>query len=239
MKTSNKLFVAAVALVLGSLVTYDAALHAEYRTGHYKDPLQNFAKQASTAFDVVEVPAGLYFRVKIEAGPAGVWVNKEATKYVRLRQHGRTLAVTLTDPKEEHFLGGQPHVIIHCPQLLQLTTDAPYAPAQRKDYRNSPGGEVVVRNFNQDSLRLSQRWAGTVTLESNNLRQLRAVAGTVAGSTPTLEVAGNNNIQAADLAIEHQSRLSLKTRIPQLRYRFSDSATVTFGGAAAQGLSLK
>ncbi|GAB2848555.1 hypothetical protein [Hymenobacter ruber] len=238
MKTSNKLLVAAVALVLGSLATYDAALRAEYRTGHYKDPLHNFTQQASTGFDAVEVPAGLYFRVKVEAGPAGVWVNKEATEYVRIRQHGRTLAVTLTDPKEEHFLGGQPHVIIHCPQLQQLTTDAPYPAAQRKDHQNSPGGEVVVRNFNQDSLRVNQRWAGTVTLESNNLRQLRAVAG-AAGSASTLEVAGNNNIQAADLAINHQSRLALKTRIPQLRYQFSDSATVTFGGAAAQGLGQK
>ena len=36
MKTSNKLFVAAVALVLGLLATYDVALRAEYRTGHYK-----------------------------------------------------------------------------------------------------------------------------------------------------------------------------------------------------------
>jgi hypothetical protein len=239
MKTSNKLFVAAVALVLGSLATYDAALRAEYRTGHYKDPLHNFTKQAGTAFDAVEVPAGLYFRVKIEAGPAGVWVNKKATDYVCIRQHGRTLAVTLTDPKEEHFLGGQPHVIIHCPQLQQLTTDAPYPAAQRQAHRNSPGGEVVVRNFNQDSLRVNQRWAGTVTLESNNLRQLRAVAGATAGSGPKLEVAGTNNIQAADLAINHQSGLALKTRIPQLRYQFSDSATVTFSGAAAQGLSLK
>ena len=239
MKTSNKLFVAAVALVLGSLATYDAALRAEYRTGHYKDPLHNFTKQASTAFDAVEVPAGLYFKVKIEAGPAGVWVNKEATEYVRLRQHGRSLAVTLTDPQEEHFLGGQPHVIIHCPQLLQLTTDAPYPAAQRQAHRNSPGGEVLVRNFNQDSLRVSQRWAGTVTLESNNLRQLRAVAGAGAGSAPTLEVAGSNNIQAANLTIGYQSQLALKTRIPQLRCHFSDSATATFGGAAAQGLGMK
>ncbi|MDB5269340.1 MAG: hypothetical protein JWP58_2380 [Hymenobacter sp.] len=238
MKTSNTLFVAAGALVLGSLATYDAALLAEYRTGHYKDPLHNFIRQAGTGFDAVEVPAGLYFRVKIEAGPAGVWVNKEAAEYVRFRQHGRTLAVTLTDPREEHFLGGQPHVIIHCPQLHQLTTDAPYPAAQRRDHRNNPGGEVLVRNFNQDSLRVRQRWAGTVTLESNNLRQLRAVAG-AAGTTSTLEVDGTNNIQAADLAIHHQSKLALKTRIPQLRYQFSDSATATFGGAAAQGLGGK
>jgi hypothetical protein len=236
MKTSNKLFVAAVALVLGSLATYDAALRAEYRTGHYKDPLHNYTRQAGIGFDAVEVPAGLYFRVKIEAGPAGVWVNKEATEYVRIRQHGRTMAVTLTSPEEVHFLGGQPHVIIHCPQLHQLTTDAPYLAATRKDYRNDPSSEVVVRNFNQDSLQVNQRRAGTVTLESNNLRQLRAVAGAPAGSTAILVVEGTNNIQAADLVIEHQSKLALKTRIPQLRHHFSDSATVTFDGAAAQGL---
>ncbi|MDQ2771205.1 MAG: hypothetical protein M3Y54_11975 [Bacteroidota bacterium] len=239
MKTSNKLFVAAVALVLGSVVSYDVALRAEYRTGHYKDPFQHYTKQASAAFDAVEAPAGLYFKVKIEAGPAGVWVNKEAAEYVRLRQHGRTLALTLTNPSEEHFLNGQPAVIIHCPQLRQLTTDAAYPASQRKAHEHGPGGEILVRNFNQDSLRIQQRWAGTVTLENNNLRQLRAEAGATPGSMPTLEVAANNNIQAADLAINHQSQLNLKTRIPQLRYHFSDSATVTFGGPAAQRLGAR
>lgn len=239
MKTSNKLFVAAVALVLGSLATYDAALRAEYRTGHYKDPLQNYTKQPSAAFDAMEVPAGLYFRVEIEAGPAGVWVNKEATKYVRLHQHGRTLAVTLANPAEEHFLRGQAHVIIHCPRLQQLTTAVLNPAAKRKDYRNDPSSEVLVRNFNQDSLRVSQRGAGTVTLDSNNLRQLHAVAAAPGRSTAILEVKDTNHIQAAHLAIEHQSRLALNTRISQLSYHFSDSATVSFGGTAAQSLGSK
>ncbi len=237
MKTSNKLLVAAVALVLGTVVTYDVNLRAEYLTGHYKDPLQNYAKQANANFDAVEVPAGLYFRVKIEAGPAGVWVNKEATEYVQLSQNGRTLAMKVTNPEESHFLSGQAAVIIHCPQLQTLTTDAPFPAAQRKAHRDNPGGEVVIRNFNQDSLRVNQRWTGTVKLEGTTLRQLRAVAGTWPGSKPALEIAGNNHIQAADLAINHESRLDLRTKIAQLRYHFSDSATVTFGGTAASALA--
>ena len=56
MKTSNKLFVAAVALVLGSLATYDAALRAEYRSGHYKDPLHNYQALGLRNFDAVSVP---------------------------------------------------------------------------------------------------------------------------------------------------------------------------------------
>ncbi|MBO2011444.1 hypothetical protein [Hymenobacter negativus] len=237
MKTSNKLLVAALALVLGTVASYDVALRAEYLTGRYKDPLQNYTKQPNTGFDAVEVPAGLYFKVRIEAGPAGVWVNKDAAEYVRFRQNGRTLAVTLAQPEEEHFLGGREAVVIHCPQLQQLTTDSPYSAARRKAHQGQPSGEVLVRNFNQDSLRVDQRWAGTVKLESNNLRQLRAVAGASVGSAPALEVAGSNNIQGADLAINHQSRLDLKTQIPQLRYHFSDSATVTFGGTAASALT--
>ncbi|GAB3576951.1 hypothetical protein [Hymenobacter daeguensis] len=236
MKTSNKLLVAAVALVLGTVATYDVALRAEYLTGRYKDPLQHYTRQPGAGFDAVEVPAGLYFKVKIEAGPAGVWVNKEATEYVRLRQHGRTLAVTLVNPDEEHYLNGQAAVVIHCPQLQQLTTDSPYPAARRKAHQGRPGGEVLVRNFNQDSLRLNQRWAGTVKLESNNLRQLRAVTGATAGSTPTLEVDPDNNIQAADVAVNHQGTLSVKALIPQLRYHASDSATVLFAGRMAQQL---
>jgi hypothetical protein len=220
------------------VATYDVALRAEYRTGHYKDPMQHFAKQTNAGFDAVEVPAGLYFRVEIEAGQAGVWVNKDATDYVRLRQTGRTLAITLTKPEEEHFLSGRPHIIIHCPQLSQLTTDLPYPVARRKNH-NGPGGEIEVRNFNQDSLRIDQRWAGNVKLAGNTLHQLRAVAGTGVGSNAELDIAGNNRIQAADLAINHQSKLTLRTAIPQLRTQFSDSAVVTFGGAAAAALAKK
>jgi hypothetical protein len=238
MKTSNKLLIAAVALVLGCVLTYDVTLRAEYLTGHYKDPFQHYTKQANVGFDAVEVPAGVYFRVEVESGPAGVWVNKDAAEYVRIRQTGRTLAVTMTDPNEEHFLSGRPHVIIHCPQLHTLTTDSPYPVAKRKAH-TGPGGEVEVRNFNQDSLRVDQRWAGNVKLAGNTLRQLRAVAGTAAGSKAELEIDGNNRIQAADLAINHQSKLALGTKIPQLRYQFSDSASVTFGGTAAAALAGK
>lgn len=236
MKTSNKLLVAAVALVLGTVATYDVALRAEYLTGRYKDPLQHYTRQANANFDAVEVPAGLFFKVKIEAGPAGVWVNKDAADYVRLRQNGRTLAVTVTKPEESHYLGGQAAVVIRCPRLQALTTDAPFTGAQRKAHRDNPSGEVLVRYFDQDSLRISQRWAGTVTLQGNTLRQLRAVAGAAPGSKPTLNIAANNRIQAADLAINHESQLALLTKIPQLRHHFSDSATVTLGGAAASAL---
>ncbi len=238
MKTSNKLLVTAGALVLGTVLSYDIALRAEYRTGRYKDPFQHYTRQANANFDAVEVPSGLFFRVKIEAGPAGVWVNKEATEYVRLQQKGHTLAVTLTKPDEEHYFGGRPAVIIHCPQLQALTTDLPYPAAGRKGHLRS-GGEVEVRNFRQDSLRVAQRWTGTVKLEGNTLGQLRAVAGTAAGSNPELEIADNNRIQAASLRLNHQSQLALHARIPQLRYQFADSATVTFGGAAAAALAGK
>jgi hypothetical protein len=239
MKTSNKLLVAALALVLGTVVTYDVTLRAEYLTGRYKDPLQNYTKQALGNFDAVDVPSGTFIRVRIEAGPAGAWVNKDAAEYVRVRQHGRTLAVTLVNPAEEHFFGGQVAVVIRCPQLQTLTTDVPFPVAQRKAHRHSAGGEVVVRNFKQDSLRVNQRWTGTVKLEDNALRQLRAVAGASAGSKPRLEIAGSNRIQAADLAMNQESQLDLRTRISQLRYQFSDGATVTFAGAAASALTGK
>ena len=68
------------------------------------------------------------------------------------------------------------------------------------------------------------------------LSWLRAVAGTRSSSGPELQIGSDNRIQAADLTIGHQGRLDLATAIPHLRQQFSDSATVTFSGAAVRGL---
>ena len=237
MKTSNKLFVAAVALVLGSLASYDAALRAEYRTGHYKDPLYNYDALAFRNFDKVTVPAAGVLNVKIVAGPFGVHVSQEAAEFVHVSQQGGRLTVALAYAKEWEWPGRNEAVVISCPRLAALATEGTYTVAGKPQLDQlQAGGKVLVQGFRQDSLLLRQDRSSEIELKSNALGWLRGVVGTRSGSEPQLTIAADNHIQAADLAIGHRGHLDLATAIPHLRQQFSDSATVTFSGAAVREL---
>ena len=235
MKTSNKLFVAAVALVLGSLATYDAALRAEYRTGHYKDPLHNYQALGLRNFESVSVPSASGLRVRVEAGPFAVRVNQDAAGYVHVTQQGRQLLVTLAYPDKPESLGRRETVVISCPRLVALTTEGTYTVAGKTEQLQT-GGEVEIKSFRQDSLTLRQNQSSQVRLVGNTLGWLRASAGTHPGSEPRLEIGADNRIQGADLAIGHRGHLGLATAIARLRYQFSDSASVVLTGAAARSL---
>ncbi|GAA4029998.1 hypothetical protein GCM10022409_12820 [Hymenobacter glaciei] len=238
MKTSNKLFVAAVALVLGSLATYDAALRAEYRTGNYKDPLRNYQTLGLRNFDAVSVPSASGLKVRVEAGPFAVRVSKDAADYVRVTQQGQQLLVTVAYPEKSKSLGRQEAVVITCPRLAALTTEGTYTVAGKPQLvRIEAGGEVEIHGFRQDSLMLRQDQSNHIRLVGNTLGWLRATAGARPGSEPSLEIGANNQIQAANLTIGHRGHLDLATAIPRLHYQFSDSATVELSGAAVRSLA--
>ena len=240
MKTSSKIFVATLLLLLGSLTAYNMALRHEFRQGTYKDPLHNYTALALRDFEVVTVPSASGLKVKIVAGPFAVRVNKEATDFVRVTQRGRQLLVTLNYLQEPQYLGRQEAVVISCPRLAALTTEGIYTVAGQPPLdKLQTGGTVLVQGFRQDSLTLHQNRSSQIRLEGNTLSWLRAVAGTRPGSGPELQIGPDNRIQAADLTIGHQGRLDLATAIPHLRQQFSDSATVTFSGAAVRGLSAR
>ena len=237
MKTSNKLIVAAVALVLGSLATYDAALRAEYRTGHYKDPLRNYEALGLRNFDAVSVPSASGLRVKIVAGPFAVHVEKEAAEFVHVTQRGQQLLVTLAYPEKPAPLGHREAVVITCPRLAALTTEGSYTVAGKVPLaQREAGGEVEVQGFRQDSLTLRQDQSNQIRLKGNTLGWLRAVVGARPGSEPRLQINADNHIQRADLTINHRGHLDLATAIPGLRYQFSDSAAVVLTGAAVHSL---
>ena len=240
MKTSNKIFVATLLLLLGSLTAFNLALRAEYRTGSYKDPLHNYTTMALRNFNTVAVPSASGLKVKIVAGPFAVRVNKDAADFVHVTQRGGQLLLTLDYPREPQYLGRQEAVVISCPRLAALTTNATYTVAGKPLVDGlQTGGTVVVQGFRQDSLTLRQERSNQIRLVGNALGWLRAVVGTSPGSGPELEIGPDNRIQAADLAIGHQGRLALSTAIPHLRQQFSDSATVTFSGAAARRLGVQ
>ena len=238
MKTSNKLLVAAIGLVLGSLATYDAALRAEYRTGHHRDPLHNYQALGLRNFDAVTVPSAGGLAVRVEAGPFAVRVSKRAADYVQVTQRGQQLVVAVNYPHEPKSLGFGDAVVITCPRLAALTTEGTYTVAGKAPQnQRQAGGTIEIHGFRQDSLTLRQDASSQLRLTGNTLGGLRATAGSRLGSEPGLAIDATNRIQAANLAINHRGHLDLATAIPGLRYQFSDSATIALSGATARSLN--
>ncbi|MFD1468385.1 hypothetical protein ACFQ48_09125 [Hymenobacter caeli] len=233
MKNSNKWVLAAVLLLLGSLTAYNMGLRAEYRTGNYKDPLHNFAALDFKNFTSVSVPAATALQVKIVRGPFGVRLNRDVATAVHVAQRGGQLVVTASFAGQRRYWGPRDVLIISCPRLDSLSTDAVYQlDGKPQTDKNGTMGRVAVEGFVQDTLVLRQRRASRVALAGNTLRYLRAEVGSGPGGA-ALDLNGSNRIAAADLDVRRHGELSISNvAIPQLRYHFADSAQATLAGTA-------
>lgn len=242
MKNSLKFLTAAGVLLVGSLTTYNAALRAEYQRGAYKDPLSNYNALPLRDFNTLNVPAAGAMRVRVESGPFAVYINKEATEYVRAKQQGGQLTLTLNYPEKEKYLGQGEAVIIRCPRLASLTTSTTYtrAGSTQTTMREKQPNDMflMVKGFTQDSLRLIQNHTSRVILAGNHLGRLHAVVGNTSGSTAALELSADNQLGTTDVRVEERGKLVANNLVlPGLRWQFSDSAQVELSGAALRALA--
>ncbi|MFD1872411.1 hypothetical protein [Hymenobacter bucti] len=242
MKNSSKFLLAAVLVLLASLTAYNMALRTEYYLGAYKDPLRGYVDLGFKNFTTVAVPASGVVGVKIVSGPFQVRLNPRAAEYVQVRQQGSQLVVTAAFPDSRRFFGPAATVLISCPHLAALTTDAVYQASGKqvvgKNFWNAE--QVLVQGFRQDSLAVRADRGSRVELAGNYLGYLGAGAGPSLGSHTQLQLNADNRIAAADLTLGHQSELILNNlAIPQLKYHVADSAKVTLGGAALRSLPQK
>ena len=235
MKNSTKYLLAALLVLLASLTAYNMALRAEYRRGDYKDPLHGYVALGFRDFTEVVVPASNVVSIKIVPGPYSVRLNPRATEFVHLRQQGGRLVVTAAFPKWRRYFGPAETLIISCPRLAAVTTDAVYESQGKPVTTNffMDYEKVRVQGFAQDSLTLRQDHGSCIELAGNQLGMLRATAGPSPGSHGLLQLDADNHIGAASLTLAHQSELLLdKVKIARLHRDFGDSAKVTMVGAA-------
>lgn len=239
MKTSNLLLLVAALVLLGSLTAYNMALRTEYRRGTYKDPLREYSHLAFKNFDEVVVPAGSVGNFKIIAGPWAVRLSPSAAEYVHVRQQGRRLELTAAFPDKWHWLPGEA-VVISCPRLASLRTDAVYTAAGKPiaDTRVESHYRVLVQGFGQDTLRVQADRASRVELAANRLAYLDATAGRTPGSHSALLLADDNHIGAARLRCDNRATLELNgLRIPNLHYQLGDSVQLSLRGQALGSLA--
>lgn len=235
MKTSTALLLTAFLILLGSLAAYNMALKTEYNKGTYKDPYRDFITLNYRDFDQVEINPATEMNVKIMAGDYKVQVHKSATDFIQFKKAGRQLQVNLVYPQEEQELRSWELVVITCPQLIDLKTNAFYTVKGKKitPTKSWDDNVITLQGFKQDNLNLEQDKASAVNLLENKINRLKAVVGLSAGSTARLHLDKTNRIQEADLDIRNKSELVIENvTIPKLQYQFSDSARATFTGSA-------
>ena len=238
MKNSTIFLLAALLVLATSLTAYNMALRTEYRRGTYQDPLRDFKNLKYSDFDEVDVPAASAVGVAVVRGPFGVRLDPRAAEFVHLRQRGRQLVVEVAFPKEWQYLPGEA-VVISCPRLAALGTDADYRAAGRLivDKERTGGHAVRVQGFGQDTLRLRQDHASRIVLAGNHLACLLDQAGASLGSHSALRIGPTNQIAAAHLTLGHQSQLAIdNVPIADLRCQFADSVQLTLTGAAIGSL---
>ena len=235
LKTSTILLLTAGFILLGSLVAYNMALKFEYNTGSYKDPYRNFVTVNYRDFDQISINPATEMNVKIIAGDYNVRVHKYATDYITFKKSGHNLQVDLVYPQE---VKRQPYgdlVVITCPRLTTLKTNAFYSLNGKKitSTQSWDDNTVSVQGFEQPVLSLQQDKATSIKLSNTKLNRLEAVVGLSTGSAARLHVEKNNQIQEANLDIRNKSELVIENlNIPKRQYQFSDSARATFTGSA-------
>ncbi len=235
LKTSTILLLTAAFILLGSLVAYNMALKAEYNKGTYKDPYRNFVTLNYRDFNQIEINPATEMNVKIMAGDYQVRVHKHATDYIKLRKTGRNLQVDLVYPQEVKRQHYGDLVVITCPQLAKLKTNAFYSLQGKKitSTQSWDDNYVTVQGFTQPALSLQQDKASSVKLSGNKLNRLEAAVGISTGSSARLNLDKTNQIQEANLDIRNKSELVIENlNIPKRQYQFSDSARATFTGSA-------
>ncbi|MBC6612708.1 hypothetical protein H8B15_17425 [Hymenobacter sp. BT507] len=243
MKTSTKLLLVGILILVASLATYNVALRAEYNRGEFRNPYRDYSALTLRDFDEVELAPGSRLTVKIEAGPFAVRQHNKADS-IQVVQTGRRLRIIDLAKQRNSRSHWTPNVVVvNCPRLAMLLVNSSaagvaQAPPAMPLNPDLPSAVVQLNGFHQDSLLLAADQNASVELGQNQLGQLRVVAGTTPGSTANVRIAKTNTIGAARLNFQHNSAFTLDApTISDLRYQFSDSVRATLPGAALRALA--
>lgn len=238
MKTSNKLAISAVILILAAMFFYDLKLKAAYLSGDYKNPFRDFVAMNFKNFNAVKLNASTAANIIVKQGPFSVKIEPNGNNYVKVAQTGTTLNIDVAFSGNYQNSRYDYVLVITCPNLVNFDADAKYMAGDlpvtdtlaSADFRWRPS---IIRGFSSDSLAITAKHGSNIILTQNNIKALKAVIGINDGSASDLTIGTGNHFEKADLTLLNKSRLQiLEANIPDLKYQLADSAKLIFTGAA-------
>lgn len=239
MKTSIKILIAGVCLVLGALVWYDLHVRDAYKSGSYKQLFGGFTTLNFKDFDEIDVNACTAANVIVKQGPFNIQVDPTAS-FVKVSQKGSALQINAVYPNTYYTPRNAYVLVITCPQLKKLVIDSRYTTGGRAvqdtlasenfDWRPS-----IMEGFSADSLSIEERFAGAVILKGNSLKKLDVVMGIGDKSRSNMIILPDNQLDNVNLDIRNRSQLRLQCKnIQNFKYQLADSARLIVNGATRQ-----
>ena len=242
MKTSNKILLAILLTLVISNIVYAIAMKREYLTGHYKNPYFDFTTLHYHNFNEVTINPSENVNVKLVQGPFKVMVRNIREDYLVFKQTGGNLQVDLNWGYARFNTGDMYMVIISCPNLKAVHTNAIYT-LNKVGYTDTAAFDgwsahhVMIDGFKQDSLIITQQWGSQVVLANNTLNYLSAATIINEHSVSKLTVLKTNNIQHSNFDIRNKGQLILgDAKITDLNYQLADSALLIMNGAAIRSI---
>ena len=241
MRTSTKILMITLAMIVICLAWYDFSLKAEYQKGDYTNPYRDFDTLRYRDFDEIELDASTAAGIIIVQGPYKILVNPRVGSFLHLEKQGRRLVISAAFRDHYQAFTSDYIVYVSCPKLSLLKTDAWYTAGETRvtdttvnDLRWKP---TLLRGFTLDSLSLQADHASNLVLENNKIDNLKGIIGQSPESGPALTITGDNQFGKSDLDIQNKGRLVIKGKGPNnLNYHLADSATLMVNGAAVKHL---
>lgn len=238
MKTSFKLLLVAVLVVVAALFVYDMMLRTEFRTGAYKTPYRNYTDLKFKDFDTINVKSVSAANVKFEQGPFRVRISPGVDEFTRVSQDKKTLNIEAVFKYGYQNNPNDYLLVISCPKIAQLKANAWYG-TNGKSYIDTivrdPWNmrKVLVEGFKQDSLIISQDYGSRVILSNNSFGVLKAAIGLSPLSGSQLTILNNNRLDNVNFNIGNKSTLIINS-VPKnkFNYRLADSARMILTGSA-------
>ncbi len=243
MKTSIKLVLLTVLILLGFMTAYNLELKALYFSKSHLDPYRDFTALDFKGFDAIDVVSSGVANVKIIQGPFKVMVYTPHSKFIQVSQNGQRLKVFASYNTKEELVNryySDQRVIISCPNLKELNldnhnlADNESRTGMKGDLRNSRENRLF--GFSIDSLRLSVDEGSYFVMDSNRIGYLDAKVGMATNSSPLFYINETNKINAANLDIQNKTEFHFYSVIPGLKYSLSDSADLHTSGAVSNAM---
>ena len=245
MKTSNFLLIAAILVLLASIIAFDFGIKARYNKGDFRNPYEEFIALNFKDFDSIHVNASTMANVKFVQGPFKVQVFEDKADIVKVTQLGRVLSIDVVK-EGENYEQAPFTLLISCPRIGQLVADDKYFEngkfkvdtVARLDLANNnrlieASKKVLVEGFDQDSILIIQNNGSHVRLSNNRFKRIYAIVGRSLKSASFLTVDDKNVFDTAHFDIRNNSQVFFaKATIKKLKYTLATDAKVTFSGAS-------
>ncbi len=226
MKTSNKLLLTAILIIVVSMVTYDLALRAEYRKGTYKSRFYGMDKTSVlSGFTTINNRAANLISIQVEQGSdQGVWVKSEWKDRIKISRNGMALVIEAADKQATHLSPYQNSITIICPSLEKVIT-SPFVAAKGGEEGNYSHGSIFIKGFNLENLDLKIAKSIDIYLENNKINSLKAIVGDDKSRDARLDISSNNHFNYAEITVAGMNQLQIQSPvIDKSNFNISDSA---------------